>query len=148
MPLAIGVIAALMLLAWGGVELDHVIHAYPGQFWMGVFAFLVVTFALAAAKFRKANERVPLRPAAPPLPPAIQAKPEQPALNAAPVLRAVAAPGAEDAAGCEGPSCDSKVNDDPWIARVHGEEREHVFCSEACIREWQQANRPWEARRS
>jgi hypothetical protein len=148
MPLAIGIIAALMLLAWGGVELDHVIHAYPGQFLMGVFAFLVVAFALAAARFRKAGERVPLRPAVPSLPPAIQAKPEQSVLNAAPVLRAVAAPEAEDAAGCEGPSCTERVNDDPWTARVHGEGREHVFCSEACVREWQQANRPWEARQS
>lgn len=139
MPLlAVGVIIGLLLLAWGGMEVDHIMHAYPGQFWMGVFAFLVTTFALAAARFRKANERVPLRPAVPPLPLAIKASP---------VRLAVAAPGTGDPRDCEGPGCLNKVDDDPWTARVHGEEGEHLFCSEACTGRWQQVNVPWEARR-
>lgn len=127
MPLAIGVIAALLLLAWGSVEVGHVIHSYPGQFWMGVFAFLVLAFALAAARFRKANERVPLKPPAiPPLPPAIKA---------APVLTAIASPGAEEAPSCEGPACASKVDDDPWTVR-EGDGTAHAFCSQECAQAW------------
>lgn len=132
MPLAIGVIAALLLLAWGGMELDHVIHAYPGQFLAGVISFLIIAFALAAAKFRLAAQRVPLRPAVPPLPPAIKA---------APVLTAIASPGAEDARECEGPGCRNKVDDDPWKGGVPGDAR-HEFCSERCTRAWIAANHP------
>ena len=130
MPLAVGVVIAAMLLAAMGVGIDHVLHAYPAQFWFGVASFLILVFALAAARFRKANERVPLRPAAltpPPLPPAVKA---------APVRLAVASPEDGDADDCEGPGCSSKVDDDPWTASVEGDETDHLFCSERCAQKW------------
>jgi hypothetical protein len=126
MPLAIAVVAALLLLAWGGVEVNEVLHRYPGQFLMGAVTFVIIAFALAAARFRLASQRVPLRPAAPPLPPAVKA---------APVRVAVAAPGAQDAGDCEGPDCPGKVDDDPWTARVENG-TSHVFCSQECAQAW------------
>lgn len=130
MPLlAVCAVAVLLLFAWAAVEIDHVIHAYPAQFWFGVVSFLIFAFAFTAARFRVSAARVPLRPAPPPLPPA---------LRAVPVLTAIASPEDPDAALCEGPGCRQKVDGDPWTARADGEE-EHVFCSEACARKWQQA---------
>jgi hypothetical protein len=139
MLLVIGVVAALLLLAWGGYELDHLIHAYPGQSVAGVISFLIVAFALAAARYRKSAERVPLRPVTRELPPSAQAPP---ALKAVPVLRAVAAPYDEEARDCEGPGCSRKVNDDPWTARVEGDEASHVFCSESCASRWRDCRAP------
>lgn len=139
MPLAIGVIAAVLLLAWGGVEVNHVVHAYPVQFWLSAACVLIVAFALAAARFRISNERVPLRPAPRALPPAVRVVPE---LKAAPVLRAIASTEAPDAQDCEGPGCPHKVDDDPWTWKAPGEEESHVFCSEACGHSWHDARRP------
>jgi hypothetical protein len=132
-PLAVGVIAVLLLLAWGGMEVNHVIHAYPVQFWLGVTSVLVIAFAFAAAKFRLANQRVPLRPAPPALPPAVRVTPE---LKAAPVLRAIASTEEPGARPCEGPLCTNKVDDDPWTARVEEDGDDHVFCSRSCAQRW------------
>lgn len=141
MPLlAIGVIAVVLLLTWGGMEIGHVMHTWPLQFWFGVVSFLILAFAITAAQFRRAGERVPLRPRLPPLPPAIQAVPVKAELRAAPVLKAVASPEAEEARACEGPGCLNKVDDDPWTARVPGG-AEHVFCSESCASGWHAARR-------
>jgi hypothetical protein len=128
-PLVIGVIVAAMLLAWAGVEAGDLYRHYTLQFWFGVASVMILAVALTAAKWRKEERgRVPLRPAVPPPPPA---------LKAAPVLRAVAAPHkAPDAPGCEGPRCDRKVSEDPWTARVEGCQDDHVFCSQECAREW------------
>ena len=134
MPL-VGLAAALVLLAWGGIELDHVIRAYPLQFWFGVASFLILCLAFAAAKFRRANEQVPLRPALQAVPP------PPPAIKAAPVLTAIASAQDPDAAPCEGPGCARRVSEEPWTAQVDGEEEEHVFCSEACARKWDLARR-------
>jgi hypothetical protein len=134
--LAAAAVAALLVLAWAGVELNHVIHAYPGQFWMGAVAVLVIVFGLAAARFRVANTRVPLRPPAPALPPLPKA------IAAVPELTAVASPHDEEAAACEGPACGHKVSDAPWTARVHGEEGEHAFCSRRCAEAWHDLRRP------
>ena len=140
MPLlAIGVILLALLLAWAGVEIDHFLNAYPGQFLAGVICFLIVSFAGAVARFRKANERVPLvrdvRPKIPELPPAVIVKP----LSAAPVLKAIACPGHVGARDCEGPGCGVKVDDDPWVVTLPGETKEHVFCSERCAGAWSAA---------
>lgn len=127
--LAVAAIVAMLLLAWGGVELNDFIRAYPGQFYMGAFAISFIAIAVGIGRIRHAvRDRVPLALPPPPLPAAIQA---------APVLLAVASPGDEgDASECEGPSCDRKVSRDPWTARVEGDQALHEFCSEKCAREW------------
>lgn len=142
MPLlAIGVIILALLLAWGGVEIDHAINAYPGQFLAGVVCFLIVSFAGAVARYRKAHEREhvtltrDLRPRVPELPPAVVVKP----LAAAPVLKAIACPGHVGARDCEGPACGAKVDDDPWTITLPGEVKERVFCSERCAGRWSAA---------
>lgn len=137
MPLlAIGVVILALLLAWTGVEIDRFLNAYPGQFLAGVICFLIVSFALAVARFRKANEKVTLtrdlRPRVPVLPPAVVVKP----LAAAPVLKAIACPGHVGARDCEGPGCGVKVDDDPWTVTLPGEVKEHVFCTERCAASW------------
>jgi hypothetical protein len=133
--LAGGVIVAALLLAWAGVELDHLIRAYPGQFYMAFFAVLIVAVATGTARFyRVTHDRVPLAPPPPP--------PLPKALKAAPVLTAIAGPDeAEDAQDCEGPGCASKVDDDPWLAMMPGEEDEHVFCSKRCAEAWRDEHR-------
>jgi hypothetical protein len=125
-----GVILVILLIATGGAELDQVIHAYPAQFWMGVFAVLFIAAAAGAARFRAVlRDQVPLRPAVPPLPKAIPA---------VPLVTAIAPPYlAEEAQDCEGPECRNKVDDDPWKARVAGSRDEHVFCSQQCVQAWQ-----------
>lgn len=129
---AAGIVLAALLLAWAGVELDHVIHAYPAQFWFGAAAVLIVAFSMAAARFRVAGQRVPLRPAAPALPPLPKA------IQAAPVLTAVASGvAAEEAQPCEGPGCAHKVDSDPYLAHMPWETFEHRFCSEPCVRGWE-----------
>jgi hypothetical protein len=129
MLLAIGVIVGLLLLAWGGVELNDLIRAYPGQFYMVVFAVLFIAAAAGAARIHHVvHDRVPVRPPVPPLPKAIPA---------APVLSAIAGPDqAVDALDCEGPGCVHKVDDDPWLAMRPGDEDEHVFCSRRCAEAW------------
>lgn len=130
---AAAVILAVMLLAWAGIEVDHVIHAYALQFYVGVFAVLFIAAAAGAAHMhRVVHDRVPLRPPVPPLPKAVLA---------APVLTAIAAPAAVEAEDCEGPACTNKVDDDPWRARLNGGE-EHQFCSELCARTWKDMQRP------
>jgi hypothetical protein len=131
---AAAVVLAAMLLAWAGIEVDHVIHTYEVQFYVAVFAVLFIAAAAGAARMhRVTHDRVPLRPQAPPLPKAIRA---------APVLTAVAAPAADDAEPCEGPGCASKVDSDPWTARLHTEEHDHKFCSRACAEAWHDARVP------
>jgi hypothetical protein len=130
-PLA--AVAAVAALVFGGIEVNHVIHAYPGQCLMGVIALLFVIFGLAAAKFRLASQRVPLRPA----PPAVPLLPK--AVQAVPVLTAVAPAHDESAEACEGPDCANKVDKDPWTARWPGEGEEHKFCSHGCARRWNEA---------
>jgi len=132
MPIAVvaGVVGALLLLAWGGVELNHLIHAYPGQFYMGVFAFLFVVAGMAA-RVRASHRPVRLRPAEPEIPPLPKA------IQAAPVLTAIASPAAEDAAPeCEGPECANKLDDDPWQAQPPGAAEPHLFCSRECASAW------------
>lgn len=135
---------AALLLAWAGVEIDHALNAYPGQFLAGVICFLIVSFAGAVARFRKAGEQVTLardvRPRLPELPPAVTVKP----LAAAPVLKAIACPGHVGARDCEGPGCGVKVDDDPWTVTLPGEVKEHVFCSRRCAASW---NAAWTASR-
>jgi hypothetical protein len=128
MPLAIGVIAAVALLAWSGVELDHVVRQYPGQFFMGCFAVLFIAVAAGIARFKADHRPVVIARPVPSLPKAIPA---------VPVRTAVAAPHDEDARPCDGPACRNKVDDDPWTARVPGDARERVFCSQECARGWQ-----------
>ena len=131
-----GVIAAVILLGLGAVELNHVLHAYPGQTWLGIAALLCVIFGMAAAKFRRSQERVSLRPPAPQVPPLPKA------IQAAPVLTAVASgEAAEEAQPCEGPACPNKVDDDPWTARMPWETFTRRFCSEACVRAWEKLQR-------
>jgi hypothetical protein len=132
MPLAIVIIIAALLLAWAGVEVNHVIHAYPGQFWMAMFAFLFVIAGLAA-RHRAASRPVRIVPEAPPLPKAIQAKP---------VLTAIASPAADAVLECAGPSCANKLDDDPWMARMPGDAQDSHFCSEACIQDWHRTRQP------
>jgi hypothetical protein len=130
MPLlAVAAIVAMLLLAWAGVELNDFIRAYPGQFYMAVFAACFIAVAVGIGRIHHAvRDQVPLAPPPPPLPAAIRA---------VPVLLAVAAPGAEeDAPGCEGLSCARKVSMDPWTARVEGDEDDHLFCSQECAQEW------------
>jgi len=129
MPAAIVVIVAVLLLAWAGVELNDFIRAYPGQFYMAVFAVSFIAIAVGIGRIRHAaHDRVRITPPAPPLPAAIKA---------APVLLAVASPEEEeDASECEGPSCSSKVSGDPWLARVEGDETDHAFCTLECAQEW------------
>lgn len=130
--IGVGVIIAAALAIWGGVELDHVMHQWPGQFWMGVAFLLTVIFGMAAAKVRLASQRVPLRPPAPAVPPLPKA------IAAAPVLTAVASgAAAEEAQPCEGPGCPHKVDDDPYLARMPWETFTRRFCSEACVRAWE-----------
>lgn len=135
MLLAAGIIIAALVLAWGGLEADHFMHAYPGQSLAAVASVLILAFALAAARFRVANTRVPLWQEARPAPPPA-------AIRAAPVLVAIAGPHDEEAAPCEGPGCRNKVTGDPWTARVAGEEQEHAFCSEGCAAAWQPSAAP------
>ena len=124
------VIAAALLLAWAGVEVNHLIHAYPGQFYMSVFGTCFIAVAVGIGRIRHAvHDKMPLAPPPPP--------PLPKALKAAPVLTAVAGPDeAQDAPDCEGPGCASKVDDDPWLAMMPGEETEHVFCSQRCAEAW------------
>jgi hypothetical protein len=130
MLLFVGVIIALLALAWAGVKLDHIVHVYPGQFYMGVFAALFIATAAGVARHRGIERsRVPLQPQVPPLPKAIPA---------APVLTAIAAPQAEEAENCAGPGCGNQVDDDPWLARLAHEEEDSKFCSEACVQRWEQ----------
>lgn len=137
MPLlAVGIVLLALLLAWAGVEVNDLVNAYPGQFLAGVICVLIVAFAGAVARFRKANEKVTLtrdlRPRVPEMPPAVVVKP----LAATPVLKAIACPGHVGARDCEGSGCGAKVDDDPWTITPPGEVKEHVFCSERCARSW------------
>jgi hypothetical protein len=128
----LGVIAAAVVLGLGAVELNHALHAYPAQTWLGIAALLCVIFGMAAAKFRRSQQRVPLRPAAPEVPPLPKA------IQAAPVLTAVASGvAAEEAQPCEGPGCRHKVDDDPYLARMPWETFDRRFCSMACVRAWE-----------
>jgi hypothetical protein len=124
----IGVVVLILLVCWGGVELNDLIHQYPGQFYMGVFAVLFIAVGVGAAKFHRAvHDQVPLRPKVPELPKAIEA---------VPLVTAIAAPHTEKARDCEGPQCGHQVDDDPWTALAEGNPEEHVFCSQKCARTW------------
>ena len=137
MPLAaIGVIVVALLLAWAGVEVDHVMHAYPAQFYAGVLAVLFIGAAAGVARFRAiARSRVPVQQLARSLP--LLPK----AIAAVPVLTAIAtAPGGE--AGCERDGCARKTPmSASWGVQVEGEAAEHLFCSERCAQAWDAARR-------
>lgn len=129
MIVAVGIIVALLLLAWAGVEVHMLIVTYPGECLMGLFGLVFIMVGLAA-RHRAANRPVRLTPLKPPAPP--------PALQAKPVLTAIATTAAEDAAECDNPRCSNKVDDDPWVGRLNGETdvEARQFCSEACVQEW------------
>lgn len=128
--LAAGIIAALLLGAWGMVELGHVARAYPGEFWTAATALASFAVAAAWARFRAVSrDRVPLRPV-PPQPPAVPAVPVRPALAPAPSWEGRA---------CDGPGCGKGLDGDPWTATVEGDEREYAFCSPQCGRAWDAA---------
>ena len=136
MPLAIIGVFGLLLLVAGGVEADHLMHEYPGQFWFAVTSVLATATASAVARFRYASRggrpvNLVREVAPPPLPKAIPASPVREAITSS-------VPSAQEAAPCEGPLCTRKVNDSPWTAEVPGDPREHVFCSEACASRWDQ----------
>jgi hypothetical protein len=125
----IGVVVLILLVCWGGVELNDLIHQYPGQFYMGVFAVLFIAAAAGAARFyRVTHDQVPLRPKVPEMPKAIEA---------VPLVTAIAAPHTEEAQACEGPGCGNKVDDDPWTAAPEDDpDDKHRFCSHRCARRW------------
>lgn len=136
-----GIIALLVLLGWGAVELDHVIHAYPGQFWMGVFGFLFVIVAAAGLKFRLSRRRPVREPGA--MWKTVTAVPVKRAITAAPQVTALASVvPAPAAAACEGPVCGEAAGDEPWSAGPASNPRQHLFCSEDCLHEWMGAHRP------
>lgn len=132
MIIAIGVVIALTLLIWSGFEVDQLFTHHPAYFYMGAFAMLFIIAGMAA-RVHASHRPVRLVPEAPPLPKAIQAKP---------VLTAIASPAAEAARECAGPSCSNKLDDDPWMARMPGDAQDSHFCSEACIRDWHRTRQP------
>lgn len=122
------VVVALLLLASAGVELNHLVHAYPGQFLMGTFAVLFIAVAMGTARFqaaRRGNAPVRLVRELPPLPKAIAAVPVREAITPA-----------SGTVPCERDGCAREVEHGAaWAAEVPGEE-DRFFCSERCLTRW------------
>jgi hypothetical protein len=143
MPLIIGVIAGILLLAWAGVEVDRLVTAYPAESIFAVSAVTIIAVGVAVARFRAANERVPLNPPvrgivieAAPARPAIRAAPPRPVTAAAPPAPAPPRVGER----CDGPGCQETLDDDPWDCggvMPDGHEVKGQFCSRACMEAWQ-----------
>ena len=135
MPYAIAGVVVFVLLVAGGVELDDLMHEYPGQFYMGVFATLFIAVGCSTALLRRAargGHQVPLVRELPPLPKAIQAVP---VMTAAAVTA-----GPQEEVECERQDCDHRVVPKAaWGVRLEGEAREHLFCSEWCAQAWDSA---------
>lgn len=134
MPYAIAFTVAFVLLVAGGVEVNDLVHEYPGQFLMGTFATLFFTVATGTALLRRAahgGRQVPLTREPPPLPKAIQAVPARTAL---PVARA------DGELDCERDKCGRKTTyKAAWGVQVAGEVGERLFCSEWCAQAWDSA---------
>lgn len=132
MPYAIAGVIVFVLLVAGGVEIDHLMHEYPAQFYMGVFAMVFFSVASGTMLLRRAAHggQVPLTRELPVLPKAIQA---------APVLTAIAVTGQQEV-DCEREDCDQVTTPRAaWGVRVEGEEAEHLFCSQECAQAWDSA---------
>jgi len=135
MPLAVLGVFGLMLLVAGGVEVNHLVHEYPGQFYMGVFATMFFAVASGTMLLRRAahgGRQVPLVRELPPLPRAIQA---------APVVTAIPAASApQEELECEREGCEhTMMPKAAWGVQVHGETGERLFCSEWCAQTWDAA---------
>lgn len=134
MPYAIAFMVAFVLLVAAGVEVKDLVHEYPEQFFAGTVAVLFFAVASSTILLRKAargGHQVPLVRELPPLPKAIQA---------VPVLTAIATVGPNEELDCEHWECDRKTTlRAAWGVRVEGEAAEHLFCSERCAQTWDSA---------
>lgn len=134
MPYAIAFVVALFLLVAAGIEVKDLVHEYPGQFLTGTFTVLFFAVASGAILLRRAAQGgrpVPLARELPPLPKAIQA---------VPVLTAIATAGPHEDLDCERGECGRKTTPKAaWGVQVAGEAAEHLFCSQWCAQAWDYA---------
>jgi hypothetical protein len=133
-PYAIAGTVAFVLLVAAGVEVNDLVHEYPGQFLMGTFATLFFALATGTALLRRAAQggrQVPLVRELPPLPKAIQAVPVRTAIPVAEL---------HDELDCEREGCGRKTTHKAaWGVQVAGEAGERLFCSEWCAKAWDSA---------
>jgi hypothetical protein len=143
MPLAIGaLIVVALLLVWAGVEVDHLVTAYPAESIFAVASVTVISAAVVAARFRAANKRVPL--SQPARGTVLEAAPVRPAIRPSPPPRAQApdpAPSLAKAGDkCDGPRCEERLDDNPWKCEgtfPDGHDVGGRFHSEGCMEAWQ-----------
>lgn len=134
MPLtAAAIIAALLLLAWAGVEVDHLVTAYPAESIFAVSAVAVIASAAVIARFRADHRPVQLgRPVRGTV---LEAAPARPAIMPAPPAPVAAAGGK-----CDGPQCGEELDDDPWACEGTFPDTHTVsgrFHSKGCMEAWQ-----------
>jgi hypothetical protein len=130
-PYAVAGVIVFILLVAGGVEVDHLMHEYPGQFLMGVSAVLFTAVACGTALLRRAAHGGRQVPLVRELPKAIQA---------VPLVAAIPAAGPQEELECERGECERTMTTKAaWGVQVHGEPGERLFCSEWCAQAWDSA---------
>jgi hypothetical protein len=134
--LIIGVVAGFLALVWAGVQVDHLVTAYPDQVIFAASAVALIASAVVAARFHASHRRISLDPAT-----------RGTVITAAPAREAIARPAAPPpllvpkAPVCDGPKCETKLGEAPWRCGgvfPDGHSGSGAFCSKKCMTAWQE----------
>jgi hypothetical protein len=137
------VVAALVLVIWGLIELGRLCAEYPAE---SIFAGVAVTSIAASAivaRYRASHRPVSINPAT-----------RGTVITAAPVREAIAPSPADappkKAPVCDGPKCEVRLGDNPWRCGGEfpdGHSGSGSFCSQECMVAWQELMAARHARR-
>ena len=135
--LIIGVVAGILALVWAGVQVDHLVTAYPAESIFAVSAAALIVSAVVVTRFRASHQQVSLAPGT-----------RGNVITASPVREAIARSTApppllaqKAAEVCDGPKCEVRLGEEPWRCGgtfPDGHSGSGIFCSKKCMVAWQE----------